>query len=248
MPQILGLPICSVLEDDDVVKALSSDTPQKSFTDGVHEGRSHRRSQHTDAGALGNAVESGSVLVVPSWMTSLGPPPNGVASRICCAVRCSVGARVAATCTTRLVFTSMMTNRHHLHYHQSIVQGLAQRLPRRAQRSAHRRTTDRAQRNLRSGERLPQPSTVTNPTSPSAESCCPFRNGAPSLMTRGAERATHVRPLATAGKAKNCAALNGWAPGGPVIPAKVEPAAAGGDRTTPHSLKERTAGRRGQPP
>ena len=43
-------------------------------------------------------------------MRNLGPCPKGVALRNCCAVHCRVGARVTATWTTRLEFTSMMKN------------------------------------------------------------------------------------------------------------------------------------------
>jgi hypothetical protein len=39
-----------------------------------------------------------------------GPSPKGVALRNCCAVHCRVGARVTATWTTRLLFTSTTKN------------------------------------------------------------------------------------------------------------------------------------------
>ena len=52
-------------QDDDVIEALAPDAPEKSLAHGVHERRPPRGAQDASTGAIGNAVEPRSELVVP---------------------------------------------------------------------------------------------------------------------------------------------------------------------------------------
>ena len=87
-------------KDDDVIEALAPDAAQKSLAHRVHERRPHRGAQDASSGALGNAVEGRTELVVPIADDELRTLPEGG----------RVGARVTPTCTTRFAFTSTTKN------------------------------------------------------------------------------------------------------------------------------------------
>jgi hypothetical protein len=97
-------------QDEQLIEALAPDAPQKPLAHRIHQGCAHRRGQDANPGALGNAIEVSAELIVSIADDDLRPWPKGVALRSCCAVHCWVGARVTATCLTRLEFTSTMKN------------------------------------------------------------------------------------------------------------------------------------------
>jgi hypothetical protein len=53
-----------VIEDQDVVEALSTQRTEKAFANGVHVRRAHCRAEHPDAGGAGERIEGGPEPVV----------------------------------------------------------------------------------------------------------------------------------------------------------------------------------------
>src|SRR5580658_1062198 len=63
-------------QDDQVVEALAPDAPQKPFAHRVHERRLHRGAQDVNAGAIGDAIEDRTELVVTIANDELRPLPE----------------------------------------------------------------------------------------------------------------------------------------------------------------------------
>ncbi len=73
-------------EDQDVIQALSPNTPQKAFTDGIGPWRVIRRFQYLDAAGCCNTSETGPKLAIMIaneilWRLSRGESPPAVVVR-----------------------------------------------------------------------------------------------------------------------------------------------------------------------
>jgi hypothetical protein len=78
-----------------MVEAFPPQRADEPLDAAVRLGRHHRRSHHSRADALGYFVERAAELrVVIARKRNLGPWPNGVSSRNCCANHSLVGSHV----------------------------------------------------------------------------------------------------------------------------------------------------------
>ena len=60
-----------------MVEAFAPDAPQKAFAHRIHQRRLHRRAQDANPGALGQAIEVGTELVVAVADEDLRASPEG---------------------------------------------------------------------------------------------------------------------------------------------------------------------------
>src|SRR6266568_6629731 len=95
-------------EDQQVVKACLSDTPQEAFAHRIGAGSVIRRSRHFNGTRRCHSGKTGSKLAILSQIRYFGTCPYGVASRSCCATQGSVGDLVTPTWITRRVLSSIM--------------------------------------------------------------------------------------------------------------------------------------------
>src|SRR5258708_539626 len=91
-----------LMEDQHVIQALSPDTQEKAFTDGIGSWCVIRCFQYLDAARYCDTSETGSKLAIVIANEILRAWPYGVASRSCCAVQTSVGDRVTTICNCSL--------------------------------------------------------------------------------------------------------------------------------------------------
>src|SRR5260221_13245897 len=96
------------MEDQHVIQALSSDTQEKAFTDGIGSWGGIRGFQYLDAARYCDTSETGSKLAIVIANEIIRAWAYGVASSSCCAVQTSVGDPVTTICNC-ILFIRIVT-------------------------------------------------------------------------------------------------------------------------------------------